>query len=308
MTNQPHDQFAKQYLEAILSPLGTVDISLEVTSEVRQVDLYFSPSSTAPPTADLGLLGQMVATPCAIEPFRNSPSNTEIRNCLLKLFSLHSQLQRKANRDRKTLSENDLPVLWILTHSASDRTIDSFQFTESDRWQSGVYFLAEALKTRLIAINQLPETPETLWLRILGKGRLQERAILELVALAKDNPLRSRALEQVAVWRVNLEMQTNPTREERELMMTLSPAYLQWREEAIQQGLQQGVQQGLQQGVQQGQRMMLENMLKVRFGAMDEALAIALDRLLQLPPQEAVSLVLQLNREELLNRLDNLDN
>ena len=309
MTNQPHDQFAKQYLEAILSPVGTVEISLEVTSEVRQVDLYFVPSSTDPETfANLGLLGKMVATPCAIEPFRNTPSKMEIRNCMLKLFSIHSQFQRKANRDRKTLTEEEFPFVWILTHSAPDQLIDSFEFHSSDQWPSGVYVVGEAQKTGLIAINSLPDTPETLWLRMLGKGKLQERAILELVALAKENPLRSRALEQVAIWRVNLEMQTNQTREDKELMMTLSPAYLEWREETRQQGVEQGLQQGVQQGLQQGQRMMLENMLTVRFGAMDEQLASMINSLLQLPSAEAVSLVLQLNREELLNRLKNPEN
>lgn len=41
MTRQQHDQFAKQYLEDLLSPLGTVEVSREVTDEVRQVDIFF---------------------------------------------------------------------------------------------------------------------------------------------------------------------------------------------------------------------------------------------------------------------------
>ncbi|MEI2581956.1 hypothetical protein [Scytonema sp. PRP1] len=38
MTRQPHDQFAKQYLEELLSPLGKVEFSREVTDEVRQIN------------------------------------------------------------------------------------------------------------------------------------------------------------------------------------------------------------------------------------------------------------------------------
>ncbi|MGK7925995.1 MAG: hypothetical protein AB4290_12250 [Spirulina sp.] len=56
------------------------------------------------------------------------------------------------------------------------------------------------------------------------KGKVQERAILELVTLPKSNPLRDRALAQVATWRINLELNQNPTAEERKLIMTLSPA------------------------------------------------------------------------------------
>ncbi|MEM9539518.1 MAG: hypothetical protein AAGA60_08400 [Cyanobacteria bacterium P01_E01_bin.42] len=299
MTNQPHDQFAKQYLEGLLAPLGEVKISLEVTSEVRQVDVYFSPSSTPPPSPpNLGLLGQMVATPCSLEPFRNQPSNIEIRNCMLKLYSLHNQLQQKAKRNNCVLAEAELPQLWIITPSASDRIIESFSFSRRDNWEQGVYFLGVAPKTALIAVNRLLETPETLWLRILGKGKIQERAILELVTLASNNPLRIHALEQVAVWRTNLSMQTKRTTEEQELMMTLSPAYLKWKEEVRQEGLQEG----LQQGLQQEQRKMLEMMLTVRFGTLDERVTQICDRLLQLPPQEAVSLTMQLTCEELLSR------
>ena len=72
--------------------------------------------------------------------------------------------------------------------------------------------------------------------------------------------------------------------------MALSPAYLQWQEETLQQGLQQG------------QRIMLESILIVRFGSVDEELTQTIDRLLELPSQEAVSLVLQCTREELLER------
>jgi hypothetical protein len=41
---KPHDQFAKNYLEQLLSPLGIVEISKEVSDETRQIDLFFSPN------------------------------------------------------------------------------------------------------------------------------------------------------------------------------------------------------------------------------------------------------------------------
>jgi hypothetical protein len=37
-TRQPHDQFAKQYLEELLSPFGKVEVSRQITDEVRQID------------------------------------------------------------------------------------------------------------------------------------------------------------------------------------------------------------------------------------------------------------------------------
>ncbi|MEH2329234.1 hypothetical protein [Nostoc sp.] len=82
MTRQPHDQFAKQYLEELLSPFGKVEVSREVTDEVRQVDILFSPAPS--PNADLqslGLLGRIATTASLLGPFRNQPSKTEVRNC-----------------------------------------------------------------------------------------------------------------------------------------------------------------------------------------------------------------------------------
>ncbi|MBW4590410.1 MAG: hypothetical protein KME33_35340 [Aetokthonos hydrillicola CCALA 1050] len=78
--------------------------------------------------------------------------------------------------------------------------------------------------------------------------------------------------------------------------MNLSQAYLEWEQKT----LQQGVQQGLQQGVQQGQRQVVENLLKVRFGSLDQELSSIVERILQLPPEEYTRLCIELSREELL--------
>jgi hypothetical protein len=96
MTRNRFDQFSKQFLEDFLAPLGAVEISHEVLSESRLVDIYFTPSaqSTFKPT-DLGLLGKIAATPCLIEPFRNQPTSTEVKNCLLKLFLVQADFQRR---------------------------------------------------------------------------------------------------------------------------------------------------------------------------------------------------------------------
>ena len=84
--------------------------------------------------------------------------------------------------------------------------------------------------------------------------------------------------------------------------MTLSKAYLEWKEEKI---YRHGVELGLQQVIQQGQRQVVENLLKARFGESDEELAAIIEPMLQLPPQEYAGLLLQLpslQREELLRR------
>jgi hypothetical protein len=50
------------------------------------------------------------------------------------------------------------------------------------------------------------------------------------------------------------------------------------------------------------QRLILENLLKVRFGSVDDELAEIIEPMLELAPEEYTPLVLQLSREQLLAR------
>jgi hypothetical protein len=195
MAKNPFDQFSKQLLEEVLAPYGTVKISLEVTGESQLVDVFFEPSSTpviAP--QELGLLGRIAQTPCLLEPFRNQPSAFEIRSCLQKLYHVHSNYQRKAKREKESLSETDLPQLWILASSASDALLNGFGVSSNENWGSGVYFLPPSSKAAIVAINQLPRNEETLFLRLLGKGQTQKQAVDEVIAIDAREPKRAAIL------------------------------------------------------------------------------------------------------------------
>jgi len=117
------------------------------------------------------------------------------------------------------------------------------------------------------------------------------------------------------MYRIYLKGKTDLTEDEKELFMNLSQAYLKWETETLQQGMQQGLQQGLQQGMQEGrqngrqegllegQRVLVENLLKSRFGVLDDTLTQVIEPLLRLPPDKMSPLLLQGNRDELLAKL-----
>ncbi len=293
MTRQPHDQFAKQYLEELLTPFGKVEVSREITDEVRQVDILFSPSPSSQAKLEyLGLLGKMTASSCLLEPFRNQPSRTEVRNCILKLFSYFGELQRKAKREKTSLPENNLPRLWILATSASETLLESFGAKlELQKWPQGVYFLHESFRTAIVAINELPVSNETLMCRVLGRGRVQQNAAREVAALTPENPLRQNLIELLFSWRISVERnQEDITEDDQEIIMNFKEVYERERTNILQQGLQQG------------QRQVVENLLKVRFGSLDEELFGIVEPMLQLPPEDYTRLCIELSREELLAR------
>lgn len=88
-------------------------------------------------------------------------------------------------------------------------------------WLSGVHFLPDALRTPIVAIHQLPQTPETLWLRLLGRGSVQSQAIVELQALPLNYPYQKSTLELVYNLRENLRVNQELEEDDRELIMRL---------------------------------------------------------------------------------------
>ncbi|MFB2876209.1 hypothetical protein [Floridanema aerugineum] len=72
--------------------------------------------------------------------------------------------------------------------------------------------------------------------------------------------------------------------------MELSPLVLQWEEEALRRG----------RIIER--RANIENLLRFRFGLIDEQLSGIIEPLLELSPEEFTILLLQLSREELLAR------
>ncbi|MDZ8140412.1 MAG: hypothetical protein RM049_34835 [Nostoc sp. DedQUE04] len=90
--------------------------------------------------------------------------------------------------------------------------------------------------------------------------------------------------------------QTDLTEEDQELIMNLTEAYQEARAQAVQEGVEQGV--------QLERRQVVENLLRFRFGSVDEELSKVVDSLLQLTPEEFTPLCLELSREDLLARFN----
>ena len=294
--HQPHDKFAKEFLEELLAPLGEVKINREVTDATRFVDVLFLPSPQAQ-AENLGLLGRIaLLNTTLLEPFRNQPSRTEVRNCFMKLFTVIADSQRKAKREETTISEDNLARLWILTPSASASLLADLEVKlDLEKWMTGVYFFQECFRGAIIAINELPVTEETLWFRLLGRGTVQQLAVSELVALPPENIVRRNVLEMVYRWRISVMTQTDLTEDDQELIMNLTEAYQEARAQAV------------QEGVEQERRQVVENLLRFRFGSVDEELSRVVDNLLQLAPDDFARFLLELSslsREELLARFN----
>ena len=305
MTRFIHDQFAKQYLTELLISYGQIEMSKDITSEVRQIDVLFTPASPFPDGIEsLGLLGRMAknSSYTIFEPFRNAVSKSEIRSRMGKLFDIHADLERQTKRNNTRINEEELPYLWIFTPTASADILESFNFTlDEENWGKGIYFLGKALKTVLIVIHQLPTTPETLFLRVLGRGKVQRQAVEELEELSENSPFLTNIIQLVhdliAVLSARQEKEHDIDQDDQELIMKLSEMY--------QQQLAEIKKQEREEGVLRERRAMIESILQVRFGELDSELATIIDQVIAMTREEFTPLLLQLSREELLARFTN---
>ncbi|MEM9543361.1 MAG: hypothetical protein AAGA60_28200 [Cyanobacteria bacterium P01_E01_bin.42] len=284
-----HDQFAKQYLSELLSSLGKVETSKDIAAEVRQVDVFFIPSSSPSISPDeLGLLGRLTNTPAIFEPFRNPITANDIRTCMLKLFVL----QGKWERENVNVKNSQLPQLWLLTPTASANLLDRVRAKPQKSWPQGIYFLGDILKTAIVVIHQLPRTSETLWLRLLGRGRVQQQAILELEALPKTDRWRNNVVKLVYELLIILAQRQKPLldRDDLELIVTLTQMY------------EEAVAELREEAEKQATRRLITNILRVRFEEVDENLTAIIEAIASCPSEEFTPLLLQLSREELLIR------
>jgi len=288
MTRQPHDALAKQFLADLLEPLGRATSSF---------DVFFVPvSSQADAPELLGVFASIGTTPCALEVFCNAPDDSDIEDSdiedsLNKLYGLRADQRRRTERGAGTPAE--LPQLWVLSPTLSESFRERFGAVARPDWLSGVYAAPAGYRMNLIAIHQLPVTPETLMLRVLGRGQVQRAAVEEVRALP-ESPTVERVLELLENWRDTIELRDNRSIDEEEVLMNLSPAYLRWREE--------NRQEGHQEGRLEERREMVETALRVCFGELDPALAQIVPAILALPTEETMRLVMTCDREQLLER------
>jgi predicted transposase YdaD len=97
---------------------------------------------------------------------------------------------------------------------------------------------------------------------MLGRGRVQNDAIAEVLALPLQSQRRTELLRLLVGLKITIETTPEIVDADQELMMALSQAYLEW-EQATEQ---RGIQKGRQEGMQEGERSLILRQLNRRLG------------------------------------------
>ncbi len=288
MTKNRHDQFAKQYLKGMLSPFSQeIEISFELPpGEPQQVDVWLIPQSRQPIEL-LGQLGKLVTAPSLIEVFRNPIGTEDLFSCIEKLCRVRAEWSRRAKRENQKVKPHDQPQLWLIVPTASEKFLNDCHAIANKKWPNGFYFFGKTLRIGFVVVHHLPVIPETLLLRLLGRGEVQRSAIEELLELPQQ-PLTDFIREKITKLRIMLKTQPNLTPNDQETLLNIDALYEDWRN------------QTLQEGRQESDRATLESMLLVKFGRIDRQLTTVIPALLALSSIDRARAVMQLSQDEII--------
>lgn len=247
----PRDPKLRIYKHLSRSDLGTavlgvltqgnppVWINPEIIAEAECVDVLFEPDPIAS-KAVLGILGDLLIQPCIIESLRSLPTTQEFRTCLGHWLrwrvesdgsiipvddeaDLYSEDESEENDEDEAL-ESDRRLLVIVSQMTAQQ-LEGWGAQLSRHHVAGLYELPPDHCTTIVCTRELPETTETLWLRLISRGSTQRKAIADLIKLETDHPLRSVALHPLQSWYQRL-CEDTLNRESKLLMQELSQTAL----------------------------------------------------------------------------------
>jgi hypothetical protein len=172
-----------------------------------------------------------------------------VRDCVVKSLELDAESRRRARRRGATPAVAERPHLWAITPNFSPALRAEFGAHARAGLPAGFFSLARGLYTTVVSVALLPEVPETLWLRLLGRGAVQARAFLELGKLPKGHPLHAPTARRMLRWLREAERDPHMTAADRELIMNSERWVLQWERRMIRKGEVKGEVKGLRTAV-----------------------------------------------------------
>ena len=233
--------------------------------------------------------------PALLEPYRSALSDDDVQTCIRKLFMVFADLKR----ENPTVPVTAPPKLWILAAEVSDRLLKDFKADPNPELGDGFYEMGKGLQTTIVRLEELPNVPETLWLRLLAKGKIQEDAIEDLLLLPDSDPKRQMALGLLVSWRINIEVADQIDVEERQMLMALSQTYLEWEK--------QTKREGLKLGSELATRSAIGSLLRFKFGSVDDDLEGLMPQLMALDSDDYTRLILESSKDELIQELCRLN-
>jgi hypothetical protein len=188
--HHPFDQMFKGMSSGCLGHMVELILERVVHVPAQRVDVAYVPRVRDP---RLGVVDRMTALgPGMFEYFASPPSRAAVNECLRKRMNFEHELALRAQHRRKPPPGQ---WLWILSAGRPRAALREHGAVPMNGWPVGFCRGARDERLCFVLLRELPEEDEdTLFLRLVARGSVSARAMVELRRLPQDHPLRMGAM------------------------------------------------------------------------------------------------------------------
>ena len=189
MAQYKHDRFFKFYIQSLYKTKGNTLQNIQVRNdEDLEIDLMFmvERENTGWQQENLGLFDLLMQEhpTLVIEHFSSYLEETDINKSITRKNLYWDRKQKelvenaknkleltssqRLSKEAKKQIENQNPFTWILTVNCSEKLLILCDAQPATELGIGVYRLPQILRMGIVIIEQLVDSPETMWLKMLG--------------------------------------------------------------------------------------------------------------------------------------------
>ncbi len=208
MSQYKHDRFFKFYIQSLYRAKGNTIKNIQVRNdEDLEIDLMFvgDLDSQEWKEQDLGLFDRLMQTypTMIIEHYSGYLEGIDIDDCITRknlywkyqrqeLIKTAKSAQKLTSTERLSKTamapiELNNPFTWVLTVNCGTQILQDCAAQLHPEFPQGVYILPNQLRMGIVIIEQLAETPEHLWLKMLGNRESARRAFKEIEQLSSPD-------------------------------------------------------------------------------------------------------------------------
>jgi antitoxin component of RelBE/YafQ-DinJ toxin-antitoxin module len=269
MAQFKHDRFFKFYVQALYKTKGETLKNIDVRNdEDLEIDCMFVAQSDkwGWQQEDLGLFDSLMKKhpTIIVEHYSGYLNQKNIhisitrKNLywepkkaeLIEAARAELQLQKSEPLPKaaKAQIERQNPFTWVLAVNCGDKLLNLCEAKPLAEYGQGVYELSKFLRMGIVVIDRLPDSPETLWLKMLGDKDSARKAFSEIDRLSPERREKNDIIKMSLKYCVYLKgLPTESlTQEEQDFMRTMEEVDA-WYEEQIAEAEQKAEQRKQQE-------------------------------------------------------------
>ena len=289
MAQYKHDRFFKFYIQSLYKTKGETLQNIQIRNdEDLEIDLMFTVEQEKSGwlSENLGLFDLLMQehSTLIIEHYSSYLEETDINKSITRKNLYWDRKQKELLENAKTKSEltsrerlskeakkqieNQNPFTWILTVNCSEKLLILCNAQPAEELGVGVYRLSPILRMGIVIIEQLVDSPETMWLKMLGNKKTARSAFKSIKQLSPERREKNDIISACIKYCVYLkDIPTDSlTSEEEDFMKTMQEIDA-WYEAEINKARLEGKLEGEFLGKLEGKIESASNIIRAKFSA-----------------------------------------